>query len=204
MSLNSNKISRRGFVAMLTAGAAVMALPKGAFAITTARAKALIDQAAAEINAIISSGKSQAAMNRDFERVLAKYGDVPTMARSALGPTARSASAAQMRSFTQAFQGYLAAKYGKRFGEFQGGQIDVRDARPLKSFYEVRATARLRGQSPFAVSFMVSDRSGKDLFFDMVIEGISLLKSERTEIGGMLDKRGGNLDAVIRDLQAVS
>lgn len=189
-------------LAGLGATAGVLTFASSALALTTARATSLVNSAVTEINAIIASGKSQAAMNRDFERVLARYGDVPTMARSALGPTARTASPAQMRAFTQAFQGYLAAKYGRRFGEFRGGQVTVNDTRPLKSFYEVRATAKLRGQAPFSVSFMVSDRSGKDLFFDMVIEGISLLKAERTEIGGMLDKRGGNLDLVIRDLQA--
>jgi phospholipid transport system substrate-binding protein len=59
----------------------------------------------------------------------------------------------------------------------------------------------LRGESPFEVRFLVSDRSGKDLLFDMVIEGISLRLSERTEIGSMLDRRNGNIDGLIADLK---
>jgi phospholipid transport system substrate-binding protein len=51
------------------------------------------------------------------------------------------------------------------------------------------------------VSFHVSDRSGKDLFFNMYIEGVNLLLTERTEIGAMLDKRRGDIDAMIRDLK---
>jgi phospholipid transport system substrate-binding protein len=66
----------------------------------------------------------------------------------------------------------------------------------------VQCVAKLRGQSPFSVTFMVSDRSGSDRFFDLLIEGISLLKSERAEIGAMLDKRGGNIDALISDLKS--
>ncbi|WP_289080049.1 ABC transporter substrate-binding protein, partial [uncultured Sulfitobacter sp.] len=60
--------------------------------------------------------------------------------------------------------------------------------------------AYLRGEAPFEVKFLVSDRSGKDLFFDMVIEGISMRLSERTEIGAMLDQRRGDIDALIADL----
>jgi phospholipid transport system substrate-binding protein len=60
--------------------------------------------------------------------------------------------------------------------------------------------AYLRGESPFEVNFLVSDRSGKDLFFDMIIEGISLRLSERTEIGAMLDRRNGDINALIEDL----
>ena len=37
-------------------------------------------------------------------------------------------------------------------------------------------------------------------FFNLYIEGINMLLSERAEIGAMLDARGGNLDALIRDL----
>lgn len=47
----------------------------------------------------------------------------------------------------------------------------------------------------------MSDRSGRDLFFDMVIEGVSLRLSERTEIGAMLDRNGGNIDALIADVK---
>jgi len=137
-----------------------------------------------------------------FEKIFNKYADVSTIARSALGPPARSASSAQMRAFTQTFSGYMARKYGKRFREFIGGQIEVTGARAVKSFQEVTAVAKLKGQSPFAVSFMVSDRSGSDKFFDLLIEGISLLKSERAEIGALLDRRRGDIDALINDLKS--
>jgi len=38
----------------------------------------------------------------------------------------------------------------------------------------------------------------------MQIEGISLLKSEKTEVGAMMDRRQGDLDRVIRDLKRAS
>jgi phospholipid transport system substrate-binding protein len=141
-------------------------------------------------------------MYADFERLFVRYADVPTIARSTLGPDARAASAQQMSAFTDAFAGYMARKYGARFREFIGGQIVVRDARAVKSFFEVQATAELRGQAPFAVTFLVSDRSGQDKFFDLLIEGISLLKTERTEIGAMLDRRRGDIDALVQDLRS--
>ena len=36
-------------------------------------------------------------------------------------------------------------------------------------------------------------------FFDLLIEGISLLKTERTEIGAMLDRRRGSIDQLIAE-----
>ena len=100
-----------------------------------------------------------------------------------------------------AFRHYIARKYGRRFEEVAGGRVDVEQARQVKSFYEVRGIARLRGEAPFEVAFLVSDRSGQVRFFDLLIEGISLLKTERTEIGAMLDRRRGDIDALIADLR---
>lgn len=193
-----NDISRR---ALIAGSAAMFLTASRAFALNEAEARRLIGSAVAEINSVINSGRSASSMYGAFENIFRKYADVPTIARSALGPPARSASASQMRAFTSAFAGYMARKYGKRFGEFKGGEVEVTGARALKSFYEVQAIAKLRGQSPFAVSFMVSDKSGSDRFFDLLIEGISLLKSERTEIGAMLDRRGGDINALIGDLR---
>lgn len=174
-----------------------------AFAGNEATSKALVDKAVAAINRVIASGKSESAMYRDFERIFADYADVPTIARYALGVDARRASAAQMNAFTKAFARYISVKYGKRFREFIGGKIEVNAARKVKSFYEVKTTAILRGQSPFEVVFLVSDRSGRDKFFNLFIEGVNMLLTERTEIGAMLDRRKGNIDALIKDLVAL-
>lgn len=201
MTFTSNPITRRTMIAGAAAFGTLAAFPLRA--LTTNEAKALIDRAVGEINDIINSGRSEQAMYRDFEGVFKRYADVDTISRSALGPEARSASSAQLRRFSDAFGGYMARKYGKRFRTFIGGKVEVRDARAVKSFFEVRTVATLRGQSPFQVSFMVSDRSGKDLFFDMLIEGVSLLKAERTEIGAMLDARRGDVDQLISDLQTI-
>lgn len=193
-------LNRRTVVNGLMTSAALIAAPL-AYAQTEDSARKLIDAAVGDISKTINSGKSEGAMQKDFERIFKKYADVPTIARSALGPPARSASKTQLTAFNNAFTGYIARKYGSRFRDFIGAEIEVTGSRKVKSFQEVSATAKLKGKAPFAISFMVSDRSGSDKFFDLLIEGISLLKSERAEIGAMLDKRKGNVDALIADLK---
>jgi len=192
--------TRRGLLGQLSAAALLAALPLPGFALTTDQASALVGTLVADINQVINSGRSEAQMFPEFERIFQRYADVPTIARSTLGPDARRASAAQLQAFTTAFRSYISRKYGKRFREFIGGAIEVKSARAVKSFHEVNCIVRLTGEAPFAIIFLVSDQGGSDKFFDMLIEGISLLKSERTEIGAMIDRRGGDLDAMIRDL----
>jgi len=201
MPSNPNLMPRRMALGLGLGAAALAALPGAAFALTDGQARALIERAVADVNAAIASGKTGPALYADFERLFARYADVPVIARSALGPAARSASAAQMNAFTRAFQGYLSRKYGKRFHEFVGARFEVVGARPVKSFFEVKSTAIFKGQAPFEVLWQVSDKSGKDLFFNLIIEGVNMLAAERTEIGAMLDRRRGDIDAMIRDLE---
>ncbi|MDU9003054.1 MlaC/ttg2D family ABC transporter substrate-binding protein [Sedimentitalea todarodis] len=191
---------RRSFLGSAVAFAGLAALPMPAFALTEAGAKKLVDQLVGEINAVIASGKSESAMLRSFEQLFVRYADVPIMARYALGNDARSASKAQLNAFTKAFQGYISRKYGKRFREFIGGSVEVTSTRKIKSGYEIRSIAKLRGEAPFEVTFLVSDKSGREKFFNMFIEGVNLLLTERTEIGAMLDKRKGNIDQLTADL----
>lgn len=200
----SNFYNRRFFLTSTVAGLGLSLLPMPALALTEAAAITLVSTLVGDINTTIGSGKSEASMIRDFEKLFSKYADTPIMARYALGVDGRRASKSQMRSFIKAFQGYIARKYGKRFREFIGGRIDVDSARKIKAGYEVKCTAYLRGESPFEITFLVSDKSGKTKFFNMFIEGVNLLLTERTEIGAMLDRRKGNMDAMIADLKKLS
>jgi len=196
-----NDPDRRRIIRVGLAVAATAILPLPALALTEANARALIDRVVADINRVIASGKPLGAMISDFERIFRSYADVKIIAQSTLGPDARRATPAQMRAFSAAFESYISRKYGKRFHEFIGGRIEVQGVKTVKSWQEVITTVFLRGEAPFEVRFLVSDRSGRDLFFDMVIEGVSLRLSERTEIGAMLDARKGSIDALIADLR---
>ena len=63
------------------------------------------------------------------------------------------------------------------------------------------SVAHLKGQAPFDVRWHVSDKSGRNLFFNIIIEGVNMLASEQAEIGAMLDKRKGDIAALTADLK---
>ena len=192
-------IDRRG---LLLGAAAALAVPLPAAAMTQDQARALVGQVMADLERIIGSGASEAALFREFEAVFDRYGDVPVIARSVLGPAARQASAGQLRAFTAAFQGYMARKYGRQFRRLRGARAEVTGAREVQRYWEVISTMNLRGEAPFEVRWHVSDRSGAQKFFNMIIEGVNVLAAERQEIGTMLERRRGNIDQLTADLRS--
>jgi len=191
-------LTRRALLALAAAGA----LARPAAAMTEAQAAALIADATGDITRIINSGQSEARMLASFEQVFTRYSDLDTIARFTLGPPARSASAADLRAYTQAFSGYISRKYGRRFREFVGGTVTVTGTRASQNGADVTTVANLRGQAPFEVVFRVSDRSGRPLFYDLVVEGISLLKAEQTEVGALLDRNRGSIVGLVQALNA--
>jgi phospholipid transport system substrate-binding protein len=193
---------RRQVLMGLTSAAIVA--PNFALALNEGQAEDLINRLITDINQVIASGKSENAMIREFERIFARYSDTSYISAYAMGVDGRRASSGQKRAFSDAFQSYIARKYGRRFREFIGGRLEVRGVQKVKNWFEVSTIAYLQGQSPFEVTFHVSDRTGSDLFFNMYIEGVNLLLTERTEIGALLDRRRGDIDAMIGDLQSLS
>lgn len=203
MPTSFDAMSRRGALALLGGAAFAAAAPAGrAFAATPEAAVALVRRAVDEVYAVINSGQSPSAMYRQFEGIFARHSDADAIARTLLGPAARTASAADYAAYRGALQVFIARKYGKRFREFIGGRIEVTGARPLKSFIAVNSTAYLRGQEPFTVEWHVSDRSGQMRFFNLIIEGVNMLATERAEISAMLARRKGDVAALARDLAA--
>jgi len=184
--------------------AAICAVLEPGFVVASQQnaATEIVDKAFSEINQIINSGDTQKQMLKSFERVFNAYADVPTIAKYALGRDARAASKVQLNAYIKAFSGYFANKYGKRFREFIGGRIEITSVVKVKNYYSVNTIAHMPAYEPFEVDFLVSDRSGQPLVFNLIIEGVNMLLAERQEIGALLDRNSGKIDALIDDLIA--
>ncbi|MEL6643063.1 MAG: ABC transporter substrate-binding protein [Pseudomonadota bacterium] len=193
-------MNRRDF--MIATAAGTVALAAGPVRAQAAQAEQLVTAAVNDISRSINSGKTGRALYGDFEAIFERYGDVPFSAQGVMGRPWREMSGQQRRQFAEALKIYLARKYGRRFREFQGAEITVRGTREIRRGVEVQTTANLRGSAPFEVLFRVREVNGQPKFYDIVIEGISLVVTERAEIGAKLDARRGDFDALIADLRA--
>ena len=192
--------SRRHFLAG-AAAVAVAGLGGRAHALSADEAKALILKVTQEVQGIINSGKSESAMIRDFEGIFKKYADVPRIAATLLGPPWRSASSSEKSAYVTALSGYLSRKYGRQFREFIGAQITLDKATDLgRKGVIVASTVKTDVFAPFPVEWHVIEAGGRQTFFDIIIEGVRLLATERTEIRAILDRTGGSVASLTSTL----
>ena len=193
--------TRRLFLGLTSGAAAAALLPARVLAQSISVARQLVDSLLAELYAMINSGSSPARLYADFEDLLVRYADMPIIAQTVMRVEWRRASAAQRSAFITTFRAYIARKYGSRFRELIGGTFEITGTRRIRNFIEVTTTANLRNEAPFDVIWLVSNGSGQPRFFNLIIEGINLATTEAEEIGALLDRNGGNIDAMIADLR---
>ncbi len=188
-----NKPSRR----LVIAGAAAFMLPISGRALTPADAQSYVQQVVDVFFGILASGASEATILTRFEREFTGYTDVDVIARTVLGPPYRSLNNRQKRDFTSAFGRYLARKYGRQMMQYGNAEITITRAQDAgRKGILVSTQVRNRGQSPFLLQWQVSDGSGQTKLINLIIEGISLLTTERGEIRNLLDARGGDVSAL--------
>jgi phospholipid transport system substrate-binding protein len=198
----SDRFSRRKTLGLLTA-AGLVPLGRRARAAATDDATALVGSLSAELTRLVNSGRRASQLYGEFERLLVRYADMPAVAASVLGPPWRGASAAQKQSFVAAFQGYLARKYGAQFEEYRNASIEVGAAKDGGRAGVLVSSRVLRpGQEAIAVDWQISARSGRPKVVNLVIEGVSMLASERAEIAAMLEAEKGSLDGLTDELRS--
>lgn len=201
MPLNES-FSRRAALAFGAAAVASVVLPGGARAATTDQAIALVNKISAELIQIVRSSQSDAAALAQFERMFLQYGDVNVIARSVLGPPWNSLNGSQQSAFVSAFQDYLSNKYGTQFREFRDAQVRITGAQDFGAKgILVKTVVSYGREAPFSVDWQVSDRSGQLKMFNVLIEGVSMLSTERSEIRALLAQNGNSVDRLIQDLQ---
>lgn len=134
--------------------------------------------------------------------VLLPHFDVNHAARLVLGRHWSSATPEQRQRFVDAFYRSMLNNYGDALVEFTGDRIRVLPYKgdPAAKSASVRTTVkRSNGQVvPVNYSLRLTEQGWKA--WDVVIEGISYIKSFREDFGAEIDQKG--IDAVIQRLEA--
>lgn len=145
--------------------------------------------------------KNPQALRELVDRDVLRFFDVQYAARLVLGRHWRDATPDQRQRFIEAFENSMLNNYGNALVEFKGDRLKVlpvrADADP--KFAEVRTTIRRDDGSDVPVNYVLHQTPDGWKAWDVVIQGISYIKSFRDDFGAQIDQQG--IDAVISRLQ---
>jgi phospholipid transport system substrate-binding protein len=136
------------------------------------------------------------------EKTLLPNFDTPYAAQLVLGQNWRNATADQRKRFVDAFYKSLLYTYGDAMVDFTADRLKVLPTKvaPEDSKATVRTEIKRSNGTKVAVNYSMRKTNGAWKAWDVVIDGISYVKSYREDYGAQVQQQG--LDAVIQQLEA--
>jgi phospholipid transport system substrate-binding protein len=137
-----------------------------------------------------------------IENTLLPNFDTPYAAQLVLGQHWRNATAEQRKRFVEAFYRSLLYTYGDAMVEFTADRLKVLPTKvgPDDTKATVRTEIKRSNGTKVAVFYSMRKVNGGWKAWDVVIDGISYVKSYREDYGAQVSQKG--LDAVIASLEA--
>ncbi len=196
-------LDRRGLFGLAAGLVAGAALPAAAVALTVQEAETLVNRVIVEVRELIDSGAPVEQQAARFREVFEQSAATRQIARFVMGAAWRDMNPSQQDAFEDAFLDYVSRIYVNILADYKGETIAVSGSRDFgDKGVLVTSYVHRPGQEDTTVEWLVSDRGGDGpKLIDLVVEGVSLLQSQRQEFAAKLEKRNGDIDLLISDLR---
>lgn len=133
--------------------------------------------------------------------------DLSLLARMTLGRYWRRATVRQREIFVDVFRRYLLSSFTSRLRHYTGADLGAARERFRitatkgvgKNDVVVRSRVTPPTGAPLAVDWRVRSKGDRLFIIDLVVEGVSLLITQRSEFGSVLERIG--IDGLIGELQ---
>lgn len=143
----------------------------------------------------------KADKQKKLERVFAKSVDIPWVGKFVLGRYWKQASEQQRTQYIKEYQGFIISHYTSRFAQYSGGDFKIISSKPAGSgqyVVSMEITPPSEDQ-PVLVDYRVHPTAGGNMqIFDVIVEGVSMITTQRSEFSAVLAKKG--IDSLISQL----
>jgi phospholipid transport system substrate-binding protein len=151
---------------------------------------------------VLTSTKSEPERETAFRKLFDEGFDVPGIARFVLGPYWRTATDAQRDEFTKLFETYIIHAYVVRFSAYSGQQLKITGSRPEGDNALVNSQITgISNSPPVKVDWRVAKLDSGYKITDVIVEGVSMAVTERQEFASVIQRGGGQLEALLKALR---
>lgn len=138
-----------------------------------------------------------------FRGLLLRDFDVAAIGRIVLGRYWRRATPAQRAEYLRLFQKFIVTVYASRLGKYSGQTLQVTAARPGKrDIVVVKSLILVSGRAPIKIDWLVRSAGGAQRVIDVVVEGVSMAITQRSEFAAIIQNSGGKVEGLLAALRA--
>jgi len=209
MNFSINAVSRRQLFQGATALVGLIAASKTGRAANAAErdAETAVNRLVDHILQLIQFNSQNNGQERRLMAAIESQTDLSLLARMTMGRHWRTATSHQQHLFVDLFRSYLLRSFSSRLRRYAGADLSAARKRFRilstqsvgKRDVVVRSRVAPPSGPPLDVDWRLRHRDGRPVIIDLVVEGVSLLITQRSEFGSVLERVG--IDGLIRELK---
>lgn len=170
----------------------VVAMPVPALADSADAARSMIDDVGKKTLEVINNGGGKAQKQAALEKLLSSSVDIPWVGRFVMGRYWREATPEQRTRYLREYNSFLLSNYAGRFAEYTGASYKITGARAEEGGkYAVNMELMTPDKQIVMVNYRLhKSKDGKLQIFDVIVEGVSLITTQRSEFASILGNQG--------------
>ena len=172
-----------------------------ATAASASEARAYVDAVAKKALAVIEDKKLPKEKKKaKLQSLFSDNVDIPWVARFVTGRYWKQASPEQQKRYMEEYNRFVTANYAGRFADYSGGSYTLTRAEEAGDG-EYTVTMEMKpqeGNQKVVVDYRLHTVGGALKIFDVAVEGVSLITTQRSEFAEVLGS--GGMDELIRQM----
>ena len=155
------------------------------------------------IKALTQPDSTPETRSQRFRVLLKENFDVKTIARWVLGRYWKKASKVEQAEYLKLFEELLIVTYVDRFSKYSGEHLKVSKSSPSgeRDFVVFSRIVRLESTAPLNVDWRVRKKSTGFKIIDVMVEGVSMGQTQRSEFASVISRNGGEVKGLIAKLR---
>ena len=207
MALGGALFDRRSLIAGVALLGALMPAPVAGAARATAASEEVVKRLVDRLWRLLAEQGAGALDEQGLLTVLEDGTDLTLLGRLVRGRFWRDANPRQRTLYLQLFRRYMVQTFAQRLRQYvgndpdQGPVFEVVASRPVGNM-DILVQSRVlpSGSQPLRVDWRLRERPDGPVVIDLVIEGISLLVTQRSEFAAVLERTG--VEGLLTELNA--
>jgi phospholipid transport system substrate-binding protein len=155
------------------------------------------------IGILSAAATSEGQRKQSFKSLLNDSFDLTTIGRFALGRYWRVATPQQRSEYQRLFEKMIIDVYSDRFSSYSGQQLKTASAKMVSNTDAMVTTFILPkdGGEKVQVDWRVRNAGGKYKIVDVVVEGVSMSVTQRSDFASVIQRGGGDIAVLIDHLK---
>jgi len=153
---------------------------------------------------ILSDNISKKAKIEELKKVALDTVDIRGIGFYTLGKFRKNLSSEQKQKYSELFEKYFLKSFSSRLAEYSNPKIDVQSQEKLSDAYTIVSSILVATSERPEVKIqwrVYTKNPEKPLIRDLIIEGLSLARTQKEEFGSIIQSNDGDIDALFKSLE---